>query len=154
MDGVVADFNAYAQKTLRQKEVHHKWPHEEWVKLRQNPHLYRDLEKTPYADLLVNTCQQICREKGWQLLFLTAVPNKNDMHWAFYDKVLWAQKYFPDVPVHFGPFSKDKHVHAQPGDILIDDRPSNIREWSVAGGIGIYHTDIENTLEELADATK
>lgn len=153
MDGVVADFNAYAQMVLRKKETHHNWPHEEWVKLRENPRLYRDLEKTPYADLLVNTCLQICHDRGWQLIFLTAVPNKNDMHWAFYDKVMWVQKHFPTIPVHFGPFSKDKHVHAQPGDILIDDRTSNIREWTVAGGIGIYHTDIEKTLQELADVT-
>lgn len=153
MDGVVADFNAYAQKVLRKKEVHHKWPDEEWAKLRDNPHLYRDLEKTPYADQLVDACRKLRDQKGYRLLFLTAVPNRNDMHWAFYDKVIWAQKYFPDIPVHFGPFSKDKHVHAEEGDILIDDRASNIREWMATGQKAIFHRDIESTLQELASAT-
>lgn len=153
MDGVVADFNAYAQKVLRKQEVHHKWPAEEWAKLRDNPHLYRDLEKTPYADRLVDACRKLRDQKGYQLLFLTAVPNKNDMHWAFYDKVMWAQKYFPDIPVHFGPFSKDKHFHAEEGDILIDDRASNIREWIATGQRAVFHRDIESTLQELASAT-
>lgn len=154
MDGVVADFNKYARQTLSVKETHHKWPEQEWAKLRTNPHLYRDLDKTPEADVLVDTCRKLRDVDGWQLLFLTAVPNKNDMHWSFYDKVMWAQKHFPDIPVHFGPFSKDKHVHARPGDILIDDRTSNIREWAAAGGIAILHKDISTTLQELDDATK
>jgi len=152
MDGVVADFNAYARATLRVREEHHKWPEAEWNKLRDNPRLYRDLNKTPEADLIVETCRYVCKLKGYQLLFLTAVPNKNDVHWAFYDKVVWAQKYYPDIPVHFGPFSKDKHLHAQPGDILIDDRTSNIEDWKAAGGIAIYHTDTVTTLQRLTDA--
>ena len=49
----------------------------------------------------------------------------------------------------FGPFSKDKHVHCQPGDILIDDRASNIEEWSAAGGVAILHTDYDSTMTQL-----
>lgn len=154
MDGVVADFNAYAQQVLCITEVHHKWPDEDWLKLRSNPRLYRDLQKTPYADILVNTCLDIRNNKAYNLLFLTAVPNKNDMSWAFYDKVIWAQKHFPDISVHFGPYSKDKHLHAAPGDILIDDRPSNIAEWNNAGGVGILHLDIEQTLLDLKNVTE
>ena len=71
------------------------------------------------------------------------------MHWAFYDKVMWAHKHFPNIPVHFGPFSKDKHVHCVIGDILIDDRTSNIEEWRSAGGIGIHHKSFKDTIEQL-----
>jgi 5'(3')-deoxyribonucleotidase len=69
--------------------------------------------------------------------------------WAFNDKVYWARNYFATIPVMFGPFSKDKHQHCQPGDILIDDRRSNIEEWRVSGGIGILHKDYEDTVNQL-----
>ena len=84
-------------------------------------------------------------------MFLTAVPRNNDVKWAFYDKMIWASNYFPDIPVMFGPYSHDKHVHCQPGDVLIDDRTSNCTEWRRAGGIAIQHRgDTAVTLEEIA----
>lgn len=142
MDGVVADFNRYARQVLRRSDFDgHTWPDEEWSRLRDNPRLYQNLEKTEHADQLVAICKKFCLEKGYNLLFLTAVPKKNDVHWAFYDKVLWAQRYFPEIPVMFGPYSVDKQQHCQPGDILIDDRPANIQEWNSSGGIGIHYRD-------------
>jgi len=151
MDDVIADFKAYAVKVLRKRNDHEeKWPHEDWVKLRDNPRLYRDLDKTSEADQLVDFCRQLCAERGWNLMFLTAVPKGNDVHWAFYDKVHWAATHYPDLPVMFGPFSKDKHVHCNVGDVLIDDRTSNCDEWRAAGGIAIQHRgDIEKTIAGL-----
>ena len=149
MDGVVADFTAYAKKLLKKDTNASRYPDHEWRKLADNKRLFRDLDKTPEADTLVRACVDICARHKYELLFLTAVPCNNDMHWAFYDKVNWAHDHFPGIPVHFGPFSKDKHVHAKTGDILIDDRTSNITEWRAAGGIGIQHTDIDLTIKAL-----
>jgi len=150
MDGVVADFDEYAARTLGIPPSTGIYPNEVWYKLASNKRMYRDLIKTTYADELVDYCSKLCKEKEYRLLFLTAVPKGNDVPWAFYDKVIWVQRYFPDIPVMFGPYSKDKHVHCRPGDILIDDRESNIREWRVSGGIGILHrNDIVETLTEL-----
>jgi len=150
MDGVVADFDEYAARTLGVPPSAGIYPDEVWYKLANNQRLYRDLIKTPYADQLVDECIDLAATKEYDLLFLTAVPKGNDVKWAFYDKVLWAQNYFPGIPVHFGPFSKNKWQHCQPGDILIDDRLSNIEEWKVAGGIAIHHTNIEATLYQLS----
>ena len=150
MDGVVADFDEYAARTLGIPPSQGIYPNEVWYKLATNSRLYRDLIKTPYADELVFQCSIIAKQQGYELKFLTAVPKGNDVPWAFYDKVLWAQKYFPGIPVMFGPFSKDKYVHCQPGDILIDDRTSNIEEWRVAGGLGILHKDFNDTLAQLS----
>lgn len=150
MDGVVADFDAYAFAIAGFPPSGGFYNDEQWAEIAANDRLYRDLPKTAYADLLVDACKQYCQERNYQLMFLTAVPKGNDMHWSFYDKVQWAGKYFPDIPVHFGPYSKDKHVHCKPGDILIDDRSSNIEEWQVAGGHAIHHkNDIEATLRQL-----
>jgi 5'(3')-deoxyribonucleotidase len=150
MDGVVADFDEYAARTLGVPPSQGIYPNEIWYKLATNSRLYRDLVKTPYADKLVFQCSVIAKQQGYELKFLTAVPKGNDVPWAFYDKVIWAQKYFPGIPVMFGPFSKDKYKHCQPGDILIDDRTSNIEEWRVAGGLGILHRDFDDTLAQLS----
>jgi len=150
MDDVVADFKAYARQALGKTQNGEKWPHEDWIRLRDNPRLYRDLEPTAEAAALIEHCRQLRDHHGLDLMFLTAVPKGNDVHWAFYDKVLWAQKYFPDIPVMFGPFSQDKHMHCQPGDILIDDRTSNCQEWQQAGGIAIQHRgDLVKTIQSL-----
>lgn len=152
MDGVVADFDEYAARTLGLPPSGGVYSQEVWQQLANNSRMYRDLVKTPYADELVFQCSRIAKQAGLDLRFLTAVPKGNDVPWAFYDKVIWAQKNFPAIPVMFGPFSKNKHSHCQPGDILIDDRTSNITEWQAAGGIGILHTGYESTkavLDEL-----
>jgi 5'(3')-deoxyribonucleotidase len=148
MDGVVADFNEYAFRVHGfGSEV--EYPDNLWNQIARNPRLYRDLKKTPYADDLVNFCRTFAKDRNMELYFLTAVPKSNKLHWAFYDKVMWGQTYFPDVPVHFGPFSKDKQFHCKQGDILIDDRIQNIDEWNRVGGIGILHDLYENTIFRL-----
>lgn len=148
MDGVVADFNEYAYR-VHGFDPEVEYPDKEWNEIAKNPRLYKDLKKTPYADDLVNFCRTFARMNDMDFYFLTAVPKSNRLHWAFYDKVTWALFFFTDVPVHFGPFSKDKHIHCNKGDILIDDRLSNIQEWKHAGGIGILHTDYEKTIASL-----
>jgi 5'(3')-deoxyribonucleotidase len=150
MDGVVADFDEYAARTLGIPPSQGVYPDAIWQQLAQNPRIYRDLIPTPYANTLYQECVKFCLANNFEWRFLTAVPKGNDIKFAFHDKVEWAQKYFPGVPVFFGPFSKDKHQHCRPGDILIDDRYSNIEEWRAAGGIAIHHVDIDTTLQELS----
>lgn len=150
MDGVVADFDAYAKKVLNTTEKNHTWPEDKWLKISSNPRLYRDLDKTPEADQLVSVCRDLCRKNNWNLFFLTAIPKNNDMHWAYYDKILWGLKYYPDIPIFFGPYSFSKWMHCKNQDILIDDRPSNCEQWNAAGGIAILHRgNIEETLSSL-----
>jgi 5'(3')-deoxyribonucleotidase len=148
MDGVVADFDKYAFHAIGALPSGGIYPDDKWDKLALNERLYRDLDKTPYADELVDFCREFAWNK-YNFYFLTAVPKNNDLQWSFYDKVLWAQKHFPNIPVMFGPYSKDKHEHCQIGDILIDDRTSNIEEWRAAGGIGILHKNFNDTIEAL-----
>lgn len=149
MDGVVADFDEYAARTLGVPPSEGIYPDEVWYKLADNARLYRDLIKTTYADDLVAYCKQFTAQRDYELKFLTAVPKGNDVPWAFHDKVNWAALHFPTIPVMFGPFSKDKHVHCKPGDILIDDRSSNIVEWLGKGGHGILHRDYPTTMSML-----
>ena len=150
MDGVVADFDGYVENVLGEPATAERWPDDKWAIIKQHPRLYRELDLTPEAESLVDFCRQWTKDNNYELLFLSAVPHDNDIHWAFYDKVIWAQRYFPDIPVHFGPYSQDKQHHCRPGDILIDDRTSNIEQWRASGGIGIHHRgDLVNTMKSL-----
>ena len=45
MDDVIADFKGYAVSVLRKKSEDERWAYEEWTRLRDNPRLYRDLDK-------------------------------------------------------------------------------------------------------------
>ena len=139
MDGVVADWMTGAAKVVgyEMADPQAYYPPEDWAKVRENQRMFRHLPKMKHADQMVDIARKFRDQCGWELLFLTAVPHYNDIHWAFWDKVLWVQDYYPDIPVHFGPYSGDKAKHCKPGDILVDDRPSNIEEWNNAGGRGI-----------------
>lgn len=139
MDGVVADFIAGAEKVVgyRIDDPKQLYPDSDWEKLRANPHHFLDLPLMHKANEIVNVARQFRDQLGYDLVFLTAIPHYNDMRWAFWDKMMWAQRYFPDIAVHFGPYSTDKKVHCIPGDILVDDRADNCNEWTLVGGIAI-----------------
>lgn len=139
MDGVVADWQAGAARIVGYELAGptDRYPDSDWQLIRSNQRIFRDLPLMQGAAQLANTARQFRDQLGYQLLFLTAIPHYNDVHWAFWDKVCWAQDYFPDIPVHFGPYSEDKHRHCVPGDILVDDRPDNCDQWQAAGGTAI-----------------
>jgi 5'(3')-deoxyribonucleotidase len=151
MDGVVADFDAEASKIIgRSHSANERWPDHDWIKLRAFPRFYRDLPLMPDARRLVATVLDLADQTNRDVRFLTAVPQDNDFPWAFQDKVTWKQRHFGDIPIWFGPYSHDKQLWARPGDILIDDRRSNIEQWQAAGGHGIlHHGDVDQSLDQL-----
>ena len=144
MDDVVADWHTSAQNFLEMKwdKDGERIPQEDWDRIKMDSHFYRDLPLKENAHDLVNYCRRAVVE-GYadELRFLSALPRNNDMTWAIWDKVCWAQEHFPGVAVFLGPYSQDKWQHCKPGDILIDDRTSNCLEWQNAGGLShIYKT--------------
>ena len=151
MDGVVADFDAKVSEILGYtREPYSRYPDEDWRKILNYPRFYRDLPLCKDAKHLVTSVLHIAHQKEMDVKFLSALPQNNDFPWAPYDKVLWAQNYFPMIPVWIGPYSRDKQIRSKPGDILIDDRQSNIDEWNGRGGFAILHRgDVEVTLKTL-----
>lgn len=157
MDGVVADWERAAaeffgrpQRTPDPTTGYSNTP-EEWAALKQQSRFYRDLPLMPRVDELVTLARTYRDRLGWDLLFLTAVPKDDDVPWAYYDKVLWAQERFPDIPVHFGPHSWDKWRHCRPGDILVDDRKDNCQQWRDAGGTAfrVTRNDLATVLTDI-----
>lgn len=152
MDGVVADFDGYAEPIVGFRTPGGvRYDQEGWAKISANQRVYRDLPEMPDADRLVKEVCQLAKEHHMDVRFLTAVPRQNDVPWVFYDKMKWIESRWPKIPVFFGPYSVDKQVHCKSADdILIDDRPSNIEEWRGAGGKAILHEgDVIATLFEL-----
>jgi 5'(3')-deoxyribonucleotidase len=158
MDGVVADWDTAASAFLGRPQrpandlTHYKNTPEEWSRIKTQSRFYRDLPLMPRCSELVDLARRYRDGLGWNLLFLTAVPKDDDVPWAFYDKVLWAQEHFPDIPVHFGPHSWDKQRHCLPGDILVDDRPDNCSQWIESGGLAVQvlGNDLDEAISQVS----
>lgn len=139
MDDVVADWIGFAREFFKNPELGSPGtiiPQEEWNKLVKEQRMYRDLKVREGAKSLIAWLTwYVTAHPETELFFLTAVPHNNDMPYSFMDKVNWAQKHFPNIPVFFGPYSHDKYVRCTAGDILIDDRNSNCTEWRREGGL-------------------
>lgn len=151
MDGVVANFNGFASTVLQQPVDFstEKWAPEQWEKLKNYPCLYKYLPKMPRADEIIALARQFRNYLDWPVYMLTAVPKANDVPDAFSDKINWMQRHYPDIPVRFGPFAKNKKDHCRPGDVLFDDRVSNCEEWVQAGGRAILAKDPNRAISEL-----
>lgn len=152
MDGVVADWNEGAARIVgyHMPNPNAYYPQEDWEKVRNHQRMFLDLPLMRQANEMVGLARRFRDELDYELLFLTAVPHYNDIHWAFWDKCLWAQRHFPDIPVHFGPYSGDKQTHCRPGDILVDDRPDNCNRWVATGGIAVHVTrDYDKALADV-----
>ena len=157
MDDCVADWLGAACSYLdfewTDTETH--IPLYQWDRLLKNQRFYRDLPLKVGATELMAWAAEYANTHGMNLAFLTAIPHNNDVPFVFQDKIHWANTHFPHVPVFFGPYSTDKHLHCRPGDILIDDRRDNCADWINTGGIAHVYSTWENCKEwidlELAE---
>jgi 5'(3')-deoxyribonucleotidase len=153
MDGVVADWVTRATAIIgkRYDDPAEHYTHEEWLKVKGDGRLFRELPLMPKCDELVSIARVYRDRLKWDLLFLTAIPHDNDVPWTFTDKIEWASKHFPDIPVHFGPYSFDKYKHCKRGDILVDDRVDNCEQWTKAGGLAF---NVGKTLDTAIEAVR
>ena len=157
MDGVVADWEALATEILGHQtlDINGRWPDFEWRKVKAVDHFYYKLHKMARADEMIALARRFRDELGWRLCMLTALPHDDSHPEAAADKYEWIWERWPDIPVRLGPYSHDKWRHARPGDILVDDRPSNIEEWTNAGGVAVHVTkDYALALQQLEQLFK
>lgn len=76
---------------------------------------------------------------------LSSPSEENDSRIGKHD---WVKRELPGTRVILRS-PQNKKEFATPNSILIDDRPENIKNWSKAGGIAIYYTSADNTINEL-----
>lgn len=153
MDGVVADFDKFVQDHIGEDPDNSKDYSILWKRLvKEYPRIYSKLEKLSNADHLIKGILRLAKQHDCDVQFLTAVPRAEHFQYAKSDKRDWARRHFQQkIHVEFGPYSHDKWKHCVPGDVLIDDRKSNITQWKNAKGFAIlYHNDkITQVLHKL-----
>lgn len=110
-----------------------------WSELRNETDFYGTLPLMPDARDLYEGVKHLSPT------ILTGCPRGN---WAEAQKVAWAERHFPGVPI-ITCRSADKRNHARAGDVLIDDWPQHRHRWIEFGGVFISHYDAKTSLAAL-----
>lgn len=86
----------------------------------------------------------------WYDVTILTAPSKHDTERAKKGKTEWIRRELGgDVPIIFSKGS-EKINHLSPGDILIDDWPSNFKRFGEIEEItGILHTSARSSIKEL-----
>jgi len=169
MDGVIADFFGGIEREFgvnHWKDLDFKG--EVFAKLRNKDFFYNlpvfDPDR-PYIDTstyVVQIVKKFARDNeiDWGIC---SSPLRGDEYNSAYWKRKWLEKhgYMPSVSNCI--FTSNKHKYAwseldRKPNILIDDKPQNVKRWQDAGGIGIRFQANEDDIEylewELAEAMK
>lgn len=136
LDGCFANFHQFVLDYTGE----HYSPHTSWSQLELIPNLFLQLDVIPGAKELFDYIYSF-RDR-YDIFVLTAIPRPTyNLITASDDKKAWVAKYLSDeikVCTVLGGRNK-KHWVNRPGDILIDDAETNIKEWNKVGGCGILH---------------
>ena len=141
-DGVLADFDLGVSKLLGMSPAEFQKRHstgEFWKRLARAPDFYGTLEELPDAQRLFEAVKHL------EPTILTGLPLGK---WAAPQKERWAAQHFPGVLI-ITTMAREKHLHMQPGDVLVDDRENHRSLWENADGIFIHHRNAEDTLQRL-----
>jgi hypothetical protein len=143
-DGVLANFDTYTiplfAMDLPPREVEAQIGSEEfWQVLREHPDFYFRLPLMPDAPELFAALAHL------KPTILTGCPPGG---WAEPQKLAWAAHHFPGTPM-ITCVARDKRLHMQPGDVLIDDTAKYRHLWEESGGIFIHHSSAAATLDAL-----
>jgi hypothetical protein len=143
-DGVLADFDTAAEQIFNQnsRQAEDRLGTDEfWRRLRSYEDFYGSLP------LLLDAMRLYEAVAHLNPIILTGCPQGG---WSEPQKVQWAARHFPGVPI-ITCRSKEKWLHLKhPGDILVDDYLKYQHLWEEAGGIFVHHTSAEQTINRLA----
>jgi hypothetical protein len=142
-DGVLADFDAGAKRILGMTPAAFEERHgrgEFWKRLARTRNFYGALPQMPDAQQLFEAVKHL------KPTILTGVPLGN---WASPQKQQWAAEHFPGVPI-ITTLAREKHLHMEKGDVLVDDRENHRKLWEDAGGTFIHHRNAKETIRQLA----
>ena len=121
MDGVLTNFR---KRIEEYKAEDKRTDYEFWTSLEEL------LNKQFVEDLKI---------KGYQLGIVSALPNKPyHAENAEAGKRKWLENHYSGMFSPIFIISSSKGKCCVPGDILIDNKQSNIDDWNASGGIGIY----------------
>ena len=79
--------------------------------------------------------------------FILTAPTRNPE--SKEGKTQWVQNNIGPVKKLIFAYSFKKPEYSKKNHILIDDRQETITEWIARGGIGIFHSSTNNTIQQL-----
>jgi 5'(3')-deoxyribonucleotidase len=145
MDGVLVDWLEAVREFVGKPESYHQCFHDapdslsedtvnalygetelRKINLERPAEFWVGLKKFPWADKLITTLK-----KDYEVAFFSS-PGDNPN--AAQGKVIWQQKYHPDIPLILG---KHKHLAAASNKVLIDDNTKKIKSFTQYGGLAI-----------------
>jgi hypothetical protein len=143
-DGVLADFDAGAKRLLGMSPAAFEERHgkgEFWKRLARARNFYGELDEMPDAQQLFQAVKHL------KPTILTGLPLGK---WAAPQKERWAAEHFPGVPI-ITTMARQKHLHMERGDVLVDDRENHRHLWEDAGGVFVHHKSAKESIRHLAE---
>ena len=148
MDGVLTDFEGrfadkfgYPAMSVRdRKNFSKEWP--QFIADKE----FETLEWHPGGQKLLEFIREY-REIPVEML--TSSGGHKHHNEVARQKKVWLKKWGIAYKPNVVPGRKYKSEYAEPGVVLIDDTEEIINAFNAAGGIGIHHKNIEETLETL-----
>lgn len=143
MDGVLADFDRGYREMVGpyggkdQDDV-------DWSKMNSVQEFFLNLPPMPDMQHLWGSIEHL------DPIIITGVPS-HAYGRAVANKRAWVDKNIGTHVKMIGCKSKDKRLHAKPGDVIIDDWEKYKHLWIEMGGIWVTHTSAEDTLDQLKE---
>lgn len=146
LDGVLADFDTHYNNIFgvlpsswRTKEF--KNGDVDWDAVREYKNFYAGIP--PMSDM-----HELWRFIApYKPIVLTGVPSS--VPEASDNKRGWVAKNLGKHVEVRCCLSRNKNLHAEPGDVLIDDWEKYMDKWVAVGGIWVTHTSAKSTIEKL-----
>lgn len=137
MDGVLTNFR---KRIEEYKAEDKRTDYEFWTSLEELP-------TKPIVDYL--------KSKGYELGIISMLPSKPTHAFdAILGKPDWLQKHYGGTFNVAYYVEENKAQYCKPGDILIDNKQSNIDDWNNAGGIGIFFDGYTESPSDLLERLK
>lgn len=145
MDGVLADFEKHVNESFKHYFTD-KLPFERFndfkddIKYRKN--FWLDIPKMHDSTMLI----EYLKNYNFEILTAYASWDKRSIR----DKKIWYKNHFGNQKVNCVQ-RKEKQNFAHSKSILIDDYEKNIKEFTNAGGIAIFHKSAKETIKQLRE---
>ena len=137
MDGVLTNFR---KRIEEYKAEGKRTDYEFWASLEELP-------TKPIVDYL--------KSKGYELGIISMLPSRPTHPLdAVLGKPSWLQEHYGGIFNVAYYVKENKAQYCKPGDILIDNKQSNIDDWNNAGGIGIFFDGYTESPSELLERLK
>jgi hypothetical protein len=143
LDGVMADFDGHYEKLFGVRPTRNKV---DWKLVNSVPDFFRTIPLMPGARELFATAAALGHGFG----MLTGCPPEIDA--SDNQKRDWVKANFPIQMLGRRIVccrSRDKCLHGNPGDVLVDDYTKYRHLWEDMGGIFIHHTSAAESIAAL-----